>query len=352
MPSTAAPKVYVVLVNWNGWRDTLECLESLLASDYPSFEVVVCDNASQDGSADRILAWARGEQPAPESSPALAHLAPSAPKPVRMRRLDRQQAERGHATAEGDAARITVVDTGANLGFAGGCNVGARYAIARGDAAFVWFLNNDTVVVPDAMSALVRRMTRRADAGLGAARLLYFDDPTRVQSLGGVAYDWVLGRVRAIGEGSTVSAQVDVADVERRMSYVNGASMFARRDFLERVGLLDEGYFLYYEELDWAARAGGFAFAYAHDAVVYHKEGRAIGTSADPGRRSVRADYYVVRSRLRFTRRFRPWTLPTICAGILLMVVNRLRRRQWRHARAILGVLLRLGATPAGPGVP
>src|ERR1700761_8364732 len=89
------PGVCVVLLNWNGWRDTVECLESLLRSDYPDFRVVVCDNASADGSLGHIKAWAAGAAPAGAATPAFDQLraAPLA-KPLRYIELDRAAAER------------------------------------------------------------------------------------------------------------------------------------------------------------------------------------------------------------------------------------------------------------------
>ena len=98
-----------------------------------------------------------------------------------------------------------------------------------------------------------------------------------------------------------------------RMDYINGASTLASRSFLEKIGLMEESYFLYFEEMDWAMRARGkFALGYARDSVIYHKEGATIGTNLDRRKRSLLSDQYLSRNRVLFTRRFVPWALPTV----------------------------------------
>lgn len=357
----AGGTVYVVVLNWNGWRDTLACLETVLRSDYPRFQVVVCDNASTDGSMTRLVAWAEGREPAPALSDALAPLAtPAIAKPLPHAVLARAEAERGGHDATA-AARVLFVQTGGNLGYAGGCNVGIRYAMARGDCSHVWLLNNDTVVPADALAELVARLDASPGAGLCGSRLLYYDEPERVQGWGGARYNPWLGTTRRLGDGERADARADVGAIERATSYVYGASALASRRFLDAVGPMAEDYFLYFEELDWALRGRAFARCYAHRSVVYHREGRSIGSSADWRRKSVLSDYYTLRNRLRVTRRFFPWALPTVYCGVVGALLNRLYRRQFRRAAMVAAILggrsvaplpapPRRGDPPAVPG--
>jgi GT2 family glycosyltransferase len=114
---------------------------------------------------------------------------------------------------------------------------------------------------------------------------------------------------------------------------------------LEEVGLLQEDYFLYFEELDWAVRARGrFRLGYAASSVVYHKEGSSIGGS-DRAKtaKSATADLYALKNRVRFTRRFYPYALPTVYLGLLLALANRVRRRQWDRVALIVRIMLRGG---------
>jgi GT2 family glycosyltransferase len=341
---TGAPNtVYVVLVNSNGWGDTTECLESVFRSRHPSFRVVVCDNGSTDGSMDRVRAWAEGRLDAPyDRGHRLASLVtPPVPKPVRYTVLSRGAAEQGGGDRGADAAPLVLIDTGANLGFAGGCNVGMRFALRQPDCRYVWLLNNDTVVDPGALGALVDRLAARPEAGQCGSRILFYHDPTLVQVLGGDRFNKWLAITRPEGLGRPATEPVDPAVVEARLSYIMGASLCVTRTFVEQVGLLDESYFAYFEELDWLARAGGrFALAYAHESIVYHKEGRGIGSDRKGARRSLIADYFLARSRLRFTRRYAPAALPSVAVAVFLSALNRVRRRQLDRALMILRVLV------------
>ena len=339
MTEPAASRVYVVLVNWNTWSHTVECLESLLRSDHDDFQIVVCDNASRDGSLAHLAAWASGREPfaAPAACP--VSLAPPVPKPVPFVPLSRVEAERGGLAACADA-RVVLVDTGANLGFAGGCNVGMRYALAR-DAAFVWLLNNDTVVTPGAMRAMVERLRERRDAGQCGSTLYFYHDPTRVQALGGTGFDRSTSQGCPLPWTSPPSDEATTRAIEDATGYVEGASIMVTRRFLEEVGLMSEAYFLYYEELDWMVRARGrFTVAYAPRSVVYHKEGASAGTNRDAQRRSATADRYLLRSRLRFTYRCRRADLPAVLRDTLRGIGERVGDGQYRRALTSMLVML------------
>ena len=209
-------------MNWNGWRDTDACLESLARLEYTNYQIVVVDNASADGSEEKL----RERHP-----------------------------------------ELTLLQSGANLGFAGGNNVGLRYALDRG-AEYVWLLNNDTLVEPDALTQLVAKTQREPALGLCGSTLLYEAQRDTVQALGGAHYNRWLGTVAHLGQHEPWPQKLDTEKLERRvegrLSYLIGASMLASRRFLETVGLLQPDYFLYFEELDWAARARGrFRLGYA-----------------------------------------------------------------------------------------
>lgn len=337
---SSAGIVYIVLVNWNGWRDTVECLASVIRCEGTPFRLVVCDNGSGDESLVRLVEWAEGKLP-PVALPDHRRATYTAARPVRHQVISRATAERGPAEPGAASPLLTLVDIGENLGFGAACNVGIRYALRDPRCGHVWLLNNDTVVEPDALSALLSRMRERPEIGQCGSRLLSYDEPHLVQTLGGERYNSWLGMTHPIGAGEAASASTDVAAVERRMSYVTGASLCLSRAFLEEVGLLEESYFLYYEEIDLAARGRGrFALGYAHGSVVYHKEGQSIGSHRQGAQRSAVADYFFIRSRLRFTRRHAPLALPAIILGALGVAFNRLRRGQPDRALMALRLVL------------
>jgi len=331
----SAPRVYVILLNWNGWRDTIECLESVLRLDYPDYKVIVCDNASSDGSLEHIRSWARGELAAQSGNPALAPLVtPPISKPVPFIEIDPTEVA---SVVEDKGARLVLIQTGANLGFAGGNNVGLRYALQKGDSHFAWLLNNDTVVRPDALSHLVQRMQERPDAGICGSTLLYYDDPAKVQACGGSIYNKWFARGGHIGKLANAAQLPEAQEVERKMAYVGGASMLVRRAFLEQIGLMDEQYFLYFEELDWAARAKGYCkLAYSPLSIVYHKEGSSIGSHRITTRQSLLAEFYLTRNRVLFTRKHYPLALFTVLCAICVSAMHRLLNRRGRNFNALI----------------
>lgn len=141
---------YIVILNWNGWRDTVECLSSVLTLTDAHYRIVVCDNGSTDGSVAAIRNWADGSlESRPRPSPALAHLAPSPLQSVPM--LNLRLRDIADAPLAGDA-QLILIENEANLGFAAGNNPGIRYALAQPDMSHVWLLNNDTLVEPDTLS--------------------------------------------------------------------------------------------------------------------------------------------------------------------------------------------------------
>lgn len=332
-------RVYVVLVNFNSWRDTVDCLETLFRSDFPDFRVLVCDNGSSDGSLGELSNWAEGNSGYHPPAGELARLRRSGlERPVRYARYQREEAETGGDLA--DDAPLVLVDCGGNLGFAGGNNVGLRYALARGDFEFAWLLNNDTVVEPDAMSRLVQRLAEVPGGGLGASTLLHYGEPGRVQALGGGWYCKSLGLAWHLGRLGRWPRTVDREAVERRMSYPVGASVMVSRPFLQEVGLMCEEYFLYFEELDWVLRARGrFRMVYAPESIVYHKVGGSIGTSSNPGRKSLACDYWNARNRIFFTRRFFPWALPTVYLALFGTLLTRIILGRWDRVRMLLPLL-------------
>lgn len=321
--TASTPKVYIILVNWNGWRDTIECLESLLRLDYPNFSVVVCDNQSSDGSVERIRNWAEGSLRASCANPALQSLTnPPFPKPVSYYYISaRSSFALAHAAVD---AAVILIETGVNLGFAAGNNVGLRYALMRADFAYAWLLNNDTVVARDALRRLVERMNQRPEAGMCGSTLLYYGHPTVVQAMGGSIYSRWTARGGHIGLGD-VSSKIPPADrVESQMKYVLGASMLVSRNFIEHIGLMNESYFLYFEEIDWATRAKDkFALAYAPRSIVYHKEGGSIGTAVERSKRSPMSEYYAARSSLLFSRRYSRAAIPVVVSLLLFRSILR-----------------------------
>jgi len=246
------PCVYIIVLNWNNRQATLECLNSLRDLQYSNYHVVVVDNSSTDGSAHAVR------------------------------------------TSFPD---VHLVQTGENLGYAGGNNAGIRFALAQG-ADYVWLLNNDTVVAPDALHALVK--TARADPRIAFAgsKIYFHDQPDRLWYAGATIELEAGGRAVHLGCGQVDTGQFDATT---DVGYVTGCSLLASRTAIDVLGPLPEEYFLYFEETDWnvAAHRKGFRTVLAPGSRVWHRYD--LAKEHHP-----RYMYYTSRNRIRLVQKYAP----------------------------------------------
>jgi len=318
----------IILVNWKRASDTCACITSLERTVGTEWCAVICENSSPDDSATELrsfLAEKYTERIRPSATPQIFD----------------------YYIKESVIPRVTLVLSPTNLGFAGGSNFAYRHAPTDIDAEFVWFLNNDTEVEPNTLFQMIERMKQDPFIGICGSTLVYAHDKKTVQAFGGVVYYPWSSLIHEIGKGKTWPCTVDANVVEARMRYVSGASMLVTTEFIKRVGLMCEDYFLYYEEIDWAERGrkAGFRLGYAPQAIVFHKEGAVLG-SGKSTRRSMLAEYYAMVGRFTITRRFFPWALPTVYLFALLQTLRRYMQGYWARAYMMTEVLLGLRSTP------
>ncbi len=208
-----------------------------------------------------------------------------------------------------------------NLGYAGGINVSLGQLDPNDTWSALWILNPDTEPHPEALTALIARA--REGYGVVGSRLI-FKSTQRVQCYGGY---WrpTMASARNIGMNAPQDAMPDIAALERKMDYINGASLFATRACVDSIGLLDERYFLYCEEIDWVFRRGAHRLGYAHDSIVYHAHGATIGSNKNRRMRSALSVYLDERNRHLFTRRFFPARYPLVAVTTLLFTLQYVR---------------------------
>lgn len=336
---------YIVLLNWNGWRDTIACLESVFQSRNSQFRVLVCDNNSSDESLSRIAAWARGEISAEvPKNQRLSALLGGAGRPIEHARFTATDVHSGCLSDEGEP--LILIDNEENLGFAAGNNVGLRYALNQSDMTHVWILNNDTLVDPDCLSSMQSRLSREDTPTVCGSIIHFFDNPETIQAIGGNCFNKRTGvALQSEGRFRPEHELDDCHLIEEKIDYLSGCSMMIPRSLLERVGLLNEDYFLYYEEIDWFTRAGlSFRPCIAADAHVYHREGGSIGSPtwqrATP---SLVADFHIFRSKHLFMSKYHPGSLLWCYLSSYLEIGKRIIRGQFGNARVVLSVLF--GAT-------
>lgn len=329
-------KVFIVLVNYNSALDTLECLESLMRLNYSEFKVVVVDNNSQDNSMNIFTQWSNGNlSVVPSNEYFLELIVPNFKKPADVSFFyENDDIEFNE--------KITFIKADKNRGFAAGNNIAIRKVLALENVAdYFWVLNNDTVVKENSLQLLVKKMnvlrTQKTNVGILGNKLLYYDQPDKIQALGG-RYNKYLARSSHIAEGFDLNYVIKM-----KPDYVVGASMFVDIAFIKDVGLMCEDYFLYFEELDWITRGRkkGWDIDFCYNSIVYHKEGGSIGTHRDAKKRSDLSDYHLLKNRLIFTRKFFSGNYFFIKLGFVVVIINRIKRGDLIKLWNVFKILIR-----------
>lgn len=260
------------MLNWNQPEDTLECLHSLLPMAHKGLaSILVCDNHSSDDSVKQIQAWAESY-----FSSALA--------------LSTQH-----------PAVFTLIRTDHNAGYAGGNNAGLRFILDYPQFEFIWVLNNDTAVKPDALSKLVEFAHQQPQAGLLGSIIADYHDQTCIQCAGGYQYNPLTTITRPALQGQPLHT---ANETTIPVDYISGAAMLMRTEAIKKTGLFNQTFFLYYEELDYIQRLKkhGYSIAYCPQSIVYHKGGASTPVPL--------AHYHENLSTLKYTALHHPRLLP------------------------------------------
>jgi GT2 family glycosyltransferase len=239
------PLVSIVIVVWNNYPDTQECLNSLMRLNYLNYKIIVVDNGSTDNSG--LL--------------------------VKKNYYD-----------------IIVLQNNENIGYTGGCNTGLSYACYEMDADYCLILNNDTVIRdPNFLDTLTKTAEQHKEAGIVAPIVYDYADSNSIQSAG-AQVNLFMGRARPIVEVNTNIIRSDA---------VHGCAFLVKRETIEDVGMLDDQFYLYWEEIDYCLRVkqAGYQILITPETSILHKSSRTIG-----GRGSTYT-YYFFRNRLLLMRK-------------------------------------------------
>lgn len=244
------PLVYIVIINWNGYKDTSELLESLLKINYANFKIVVVDNNSSQSEAEKLR--------------------------------------------KNYSDKVHIIFCKDNLGFSGGNNVGINYSLEE-KADYLLLLNNDTTVEANFLEFLVKKFETNNKTGIVAPQINYYDEPNKVWSEGGN-----ISRIRGSGFAYSDKLKSEVEQSDKSVSFVSGCCMLIRREVFETIGLFDERFFLYIEDTDFCYRAGkeGYKIIVSHDSIIFHK----VGSSTRNNFYQLPI-YYATRNRLYFAKK-------------------------------------------------
>ena len=302
--------VPILIVTYGNVSDVETCLHAIRRLNIaPPPEVFICENGGQDAFA-RLLAALMGH-----AGPCEADPLPSGLSGARFSRVAQLRMKTADAVPGQGTIRVHVGCGIENLGYAGGVNAWLQPLLTVPGWRGVWVLNPDTDPDPDALAELIHYAERHG-RGMVGSRLTSEIHPGLVHSRG-LAWRRVRASTVAIGMHQPASIVLPPDEQDARLHSPSGASVYVTRDCLDVIGLMDERYFLYFEDLDWGLRArsacGGVG--YAHRSIVSHQGGTTIGTSASRGRQSQLAVYLDFRNRLLFTRvHFPRWYLWTTLA--------------------------------------
>ncbi len=282
---TTQPLVSIISVNFNQAAVTCELLHTLSKLTYPSIEIIVIDNGSDED-------------------------------PIAI---------------EKQYPNVQLIRTGKNLGFAGGNNVGLK--VAKGD--YFLLLNNDTEVPSNFLEPLVARMQSDERIGAVSPKILFYHQPNTIQFAGFTAINPYTGRGFAIGSKQIDDGRYDVAMPTNR---AHGAAMMLSRKVVQKIGLMIDTYFLYYEEMDYCERIkrAGYTIWYESQSKVYHKE------SVSTGKNSPFKTYYLTRNRLLFMRLNTNTVQFAISLAYLLgiampkNILSFILKTEWKHVNAYI----------------
>lgn len=277
-------KVSVITVNFRQAEYTIDMLRSIQSSNAHDIEVIVVENGWQD---------------------------------------DRDEEYRTVCP------QVKIVHSKENLGFAGGNNLGIKEATGK----YLFFLNNDTTIPVETIGLLVAEMERDPQCGVISPRIYYYDQPDTLQYAGFTAMNWWTAQNQAKYFKQSVQLEQRISST----AFAHGAAMMVSRNALEQVGMMDENYFLYYEELDWVHRISkaGFDIKVHHGAHIFHKE------SISTGKASPLKTYFLTRNRILFMRKNAgktKWVF-YLFFGLAVLpkhLINYARQKNWQHVKSMV----------------
>ena len=271
------PLVYIIVLNYNGREDACECLDSIKNLDYNNFKTLVSDNGSTDGSIEHIkknFPW------------------------------------------------VKIIENYKNLGFSEGNNIGIKYALERG-SDYILLLNNDVIVSFSLLKDLLEVVTKDRTAGIVGPKILNYYLKDRIWFAGGKIHSW-LGNTWHTGNGHKDSSHFQRVVEE---DYQTGCALLIKREVINKIGMFDPEYFMYFEDSDLCIRArkGGFKVLCVQYARTWHKVSAGSGGGLTPQKA-----YFKAKSGVRFFRKYSPrisyYTTVPICALCYIFMASLIER--------------------------
>ena len=289
-------RISIIILNWNGWLNTIECLESLYQISYSNYEVILIDNGSKDGSLEEIRTYLEGKKIV--ASKFFEYSLDN--KPILVSDYTKAQADsegdRGCEMADLPANRkLILIRNDKNYGFAEGNNIAIKYALTALNSEYILLLNNDTVVKVDFLDELIKAIECDQSFGFAGPIIYYYDYNGQKDIINVAGIDLIIkrGLYHRFGAGEIDRGQYNTIRV---VDYLEGSCLLIKSAVLDKIGLFDSRYFAYWEETDLCIRGrdAGYKCICVPTAKIWHK----VSSSAPKGLKL----YYMTRNRFWFVK--------------------------------------------------
>ena len=295
-------KVYIIIINFGTPGYTIKCLDSIRENNHKLFQVVIVDVSNINRSVEKIKQWIENKKD----------------------------------------IKFVLIKEEENKGFAFANNIGIKYSLKQDDCEFLWILNNDTVIEKNSLKELIKCYEQKQDkeiTGFVGSKIMDYEDNRLIQNVGGT-FNKLTGYSVLIGMGERDTGQFDNKKI--KVDYVIGASMFCHSSLVNKIGLMPEGYFLYYEDIDWCitAQKAGFKNHTCTKSLVYHKQGISTGAKLLTNDNHLKNKKYLYLSYLKFYRRQYKWLMPIAYFILLKQLAGKIFHNNLYEAKLILQVIV------------
>lgn len=332
MSSVSIAEVAVLIVGFRNAADVSACLAALSCATSPSFDVFICENGGIKAYYELLeeLLAPSGPCQSSDGQTDILKIKFGSFTHVRPLRLRTRPSNVWIGCAKG------------NLGYAGGVNAWLEPLQSISGWKGAWVLNPDTEPEDFALAALIER-AESGMKGMVGSTILDVGEREAVRYRGGLNWQRFGARAIAIGRGERLNARYDLSAIEAAMDSPSGASMYVTRFCISKIGLMDERYFLFFEDLDWGLRAKSLGLGYAGVSIVRHKRGTTTGSANSQTRIPQFSVYLEHRNGLNFVRKHFPWTIPVRIVVSILYAIRFLMKGSPENFMATLqGVLAAL----------
>lgn len=295
------PKVAIIILNWNGWCDTIECLESLYQIEYDNYDVILVDNGSTDKSIKKIKEYSKGEIEIKSDFFKFQ----KDNKPLEILEFNKKESKHANLKKINEIPsnqKLIIIKNEENFGYAKGNNIGIQFGLLNLNPEYFLLLNNDTVVDSQFLTKLIEKAQSNPKIGVLGPKIYYYNEKTKIQSNGGKINFW-------IGRSYHLNAnKIDMDEENRDLDFLMGAALLFKSSLIENVGFLYSPYFANWEETDWCIKVKkqGFAIYCVKESKIWHKVSKSL-SDFNPLR-----IYLILRNNIIFMRRnAKIWHFPS-----------------------------------------